>query len=392
MRICKINLIHLIIGILFLVSCSGKKREQVKEHEVLPPNIVELNADQYRSSGIRLGIIENHMIRNILKVNGVINVTPQNVAFVSTQLGGFVKSTNLVQGSSVSKGQTMALIENMEFIELQQNYLEAKAKYHYAEVEYRRHSELYKDNVYSENNLQQTETEYKTMKAHFKALEQKLILLGLDPSELTEETISSILPVKAPINGYLRSVNINIGKYVNPTDVLFEIVNPENVILELMVFEKDVRKVSAGQTVTFTTPNDPGKFYSATVYQAGKALDKDKMSSIYATIVQNNGELLSGMYVNAAIEIESRSVTSVPQEAVVQFNEKFYIFIDKGKRNENGKEINDFEAVEVLKGDTDKGFTEITLPVRIDNSKLKVVTKGAYSLLSAWKNAGEMAC
>ena len=327
-----------------------------------------------------------------MKVNGVINVTPQNVAFVSTPLGGFVKSTNLVQGSSVSQGQTMALIENMEFIELQQNYLEAKAKYNYAEVEYKRHTELFKDNVYSENNLQQTETEYKTMKAHFKALEQKLILLGLDPSKLNEESISSILPVTAPINGYIRTVNINIGKYVGPTDVLFEIVNSENVILELMVFEKDVRKVTTGQKVTFTTPNDPGIAYSATVYQAGRALDKDKMSSIYATIETNNGTLLSGMYVTAEIETETRSATSVPQEAVVQFNEKFYIFTYKGKRNENGKEIDNFHAIEVIKGNSDNGFTEIRLADGTDISTIQIVIKGAYSVLSAWKNSGEMAC
>jgi membrane fusion protein, heavy metal efflux system len=391
-RTLKRNITASIIALFFISSCGSRNKEVEKVHEVLPPGTIELNASQFKSAGIILGNVEFRRIRNILKVNGVVNVTPQNIAFVSTPLGGFVKSTNLVQGSPVKKGQTMALIENMEFIQLQQDFLEAKAKYHYAEVEYKRHSELFKDNVYSENNVQQTETEYKTMKAHFRALEQKLLLLGLDPEKLTEEKISGILPVTAPINGYLRSVNINIGKYVSPTDVLFEIVNPENVVLELMVFEKDVRKVTTGQKVTFTTPNDPGNVYSASVYQAGRALDKDKMSTIFATIEQNNGGLLSGMYVNAEIETGDLSVTAVPENAVVQFNEKFYIFIHKGKRNENGKKIDDFEAVEVIKGNTDKGFTGIRVPGGIDISKVQVVTSGAYSILSAWKNAGEMAC
>ncbi len=37
-------------------------------------------------------------------------------------------------------------------------------------------------------------------------------------------------------------------------------------------------------------------------------------------------------------------------------------------------------------------YTEIILPDNFDLRKAKVVIKGAYNLLSAKKNAGEMAC
>jgi cobalt-zinc-cadmium efflux system membrane fusion protein len=251
---------------------------------------------------------------------------------------------------------------------------------------------LYKENVYSEKNVQQTETEFKKLKAQMRGMEQKLIFLGIDPAKLTEDKITGALPVLAPISGYVRTVNMNIGKFVNPTDVLCEIVNPENVVLELVVFEKDVQKVSSEQKVTFSTPNDPGQTYSATIYQAGKALDNDKTAMAYAKIDQPHGTLLSGMFVNAMIRTSSAEGVAVPEESVVQFNEKSYIFIFKGTRRENGKTISDFEAIEVRKGATDKGFTEITLPAGFVLLNVKVVTKGAYSVLSAWKNAGEMAC
>jgi len=158
------------------------------------------------------------------------------------------------------------------------------------------------------------------------------------------------------------------------------------------LFEKDVQKVEDGQGVTFTTPDEPGRKYTATIYQAGKALDKDKTSRAYARIKDPGTRLLSGMYVNAEIETTNRPVIAVPEEAVVQFNGTNYIFAYKGKRMENGKEISDFEAVEVKQGATDSGFTEITLPENYPAAGLQVVTKGAYSVLSAWKNAGEMAC
>jgi cobalt-zinc-cadmium efflux system membrane fusion protein len=379
-------------GLALLTACGNKTAHEAEAHEILPENAIELNGDQYANAGIRMGSVDYRPLSTLLRVNGTVNVTPQNLATVSAPLGGFIKSTTLVQGSIVKKGEILATIENISYIEIQQAYLETKARYTYAESEFRRHSDLYKDQVYSEKNLQQTETEYKTLKAQLKGLEQKIVMLGMDPAQLTEDKISSILPVRAPIDGYIRSININIGRYTAPTDILFEIVNPANVILELVLFEKDIQKVSAGQKVTFTSPNEAGSSWTATIYQAGRALDKDKTSMVYASIDKPDPHLLSGMYVNGEIQTSSREVSVVPQESVVQFNSKFYLFAFKGKRMENGKQIYDFQAIEVKRGATEAGFTEILLPSGTDYQSLQVVVKGAYALLSAWKNAGEMAC
>ncbi len=384
--------IFLAFLLISFTSCKSKIDDKESPHEILPPNTIELSQAQYNTVGIQLGSAEKRAIRKVLDVNGVVNVTPQDIASVSAPLGGFIKSTMLVQGSPVVKGQVLAQIENMAFIDLQQNYLETKAKYEYAAIEFKRHNELYKDNVYSENNMQQKETEYKTLNVQLKSLEQKLRLLGIDPAQLKEDKIVNVLPIVAPISGYLKSVHINVGKYVGPTDVLFEIVNPDNLMLELVIFEKDVEKVESGQKLTFSTPDHPEIRYAATLYQTGKVLDNDKTAMAYARIDQPDHHLLSGMYVNAKIETESNNVISVPQQSVVQFNEKFYIFVFKGKRIENGKEINDFEALEVTKGATEGGYSEILLPSGSVSDNLRVVVKGAYSILSAWKNAGEMAC
>jgi len=380
------------LSLLLLFACHSGKEEKAESHEILAENAIELSSEQFSNAGILLGSVELRPVSTVLKINGTVNVTPQNLASVSAPLGGFVKSTNLVQGSMVVKGQVLVTIENFSYIEIQQNFLETKARFQFAETEFLRHSELFKDQVYSERNVQQTETEFKTLKAQMKGLEQKLIVLGVDPAQLTEDRITGLLPVTAPISGYIKSVNVNIGKYVNPTDVLFEIVNPTDVILELIVFEKDVQKVSGGQKVIFSSPNEPGKEWTGTVYQAGKALDNDKTSMVYASIDKPDNHLISGMYINCEIQISNKNAYVVPQDAIVQFNEKFYVFAYHGKRMENGKPIHDFLAIEVQKGSTDSGFTEVIFPEGFDIKKTQVVVKGAYPLLSAWKNTGEMAC
>jgi cobalt-zinc-cadmium efflux system membrane fusion protein len=48
----------------------------------------------------------------------------------------------------------------------------------------------------------------------------------------------------SPINGYVLKVNVNRGKYVTPSDILFEIVNPSDIHLAVTVFEKDINKMA----------------------------------------------------------------------------------------------------------------------------------------------------
>ncbi len=378
--------------IVALSSCNNdKKSMKVEEVEVIPDSIVELRDDQVKLSGIETGAIEMRSLSGTLKVSGLVAVAPQNLATVSAPLGGFVKSASLMPGSTVTKGQTLAVLENQEFIDIQQNYLETKNKLEYAEAEYKRQNELYKNEVSSTKNMQQVTTEYKSLKTQVKALEQKLALVGINPSNLTDDNISRSIPVVSPISGYVKTVNVNIGKFVSPSDVLFEIVNSDNLFLELTLFEKDADKASAGQKIRFLINNESEQ-HEAVIYQTGKSISADKTYKVYATVSGNCRNVLPGMYVNAEIEASSNQVTAVPNESIASFDEKDYIFVFEKNKVEDGKPFTEYRMIQVQKGVSDKGFTEIVLPEGFDFQIAKVVVKGAYNLLSAKKNAGEMAC
>jgi cobalt-zinc-cadmium efflux system membrane fusion protein len=98
------------------------------------------------------------------------------------------------------------------------------------------------------------------------------------------------------------------------------------------------------------------------------------------------------MYVNALIEESDLKVTALPSEAVVSFDDKDYIFVFEKEKEEEGNAMTEYMIYQVKKGATSSGYTEITLPEGFDINSAKVVIKGAYNLLSAKKNAGEMAC
>jgi cobalt-zinc-cadmium efflux system membrane fusion protein len=378
---------------LVFLSCNGGKKtaETIEAEEVLPEDIVELRADQIELADIELGKIELRALNNTLKANGNVIVTPQSFATVCAPMGGFVKSASLMPGNSVGKGQTLATIENPEFVDLQQNYLETKNRFEYAEAEYKRHTELFKNDVYSEKNLQQVTTEFKTLKTQLKALEQKLSMIGINPSKLNDENISSLVALVSPISGSVKTVNANIGKYVSANDVLFEIVNSDNLFLEITLFEKDANKVSKDQRIRFYINNETEQ-HEAVITQTGKTVDADKTYKVYASVIGKCENVLPGMYVNTIIETSGNTVASLPSEAVVSFDDHDYIFIHEKEKEEDGKPFTEYRMIEVTKGVTDSGFTEIILPEGFNITTAKVVVKGAYNLLSAKKNAGEMAC
>ena len=386
-----IIILGLIITLNSCFNADSNPVAKIAEIEVLPEDIVELRDDQIKLAGIQTGSVELRSVSNTLKVNGIISVAPQNQATVCMPLGGFIKSTNLLPGNAVNKGQTLAVIENQDFVDIQQNYLEAKNRLVFAEAEYKRHTDLYKEDVYSEKNVQQVTVEYKNLKALVKSLEQKLYLIGINPDQLTEDNISNEVNLVSPIKGFLKAVNVNIGKYVSPTDILFEIVNSDKLFLELTLFEKDADKVAAGQKIKFFINNETEE-HEALISQTGKSVSDDKTFRVYGAVTSSCKNLLPGMYVNALIEESDVKVTALPSEAIVSFDDKDYIFVYESEKMEEGNAMTEYKIFQVKKGVSSSGYTEITLPEGFDINVAKVVIKGAYNLLSAKKNAGEMAC
>jgi cobalt-zinc-cadmium efflux system membrane fusion protein len=382
-----------IINCLILYSCQSKSDKNVnKVVEVLPENIVELSSDQFKQADIRFDTIKHRDISSNLKVNGIITVLPQNLASVCAPLGGYIKSANLMQGSPVKKGQQLAIIENTEFIQLQQDYLESISHLEFVEGEYNRHTELFKEDVYSAQTLQEATANYKSLKTKINALAQRLAIIGIDASTLKDENITRSVAVSSPIDGFIKSVNINTGKYVTPNDVLFEVVNTDNMILELTVFERDISKIFKGQKLNFAIPGKEQTLYEAVISQVGKTIENDKTIKVYANITKSSGYALPGMYITAWIEIERNNETAVPSEAIVQFDEKDYIFVFELDKKENGKPFTEFKILNIIRGLTDGNFTQIILPEDLNAKMLKVVIKGAYTLMAAKKNAGDMAC
>lgn len=369
-----------IINIFFVFACSPKQTDKAAEEATKSnENTVSLNEEQAKLAGLRLATVSQQSLTGIIEVNGKIDVPPQNLYSLSLPLGGYLKSTQLLPGMHFNKGEVIAYIEDPKFIELQQNYLSAKSRIELLKAEYERQKELNISKAASDKALQQAKAAYEAETIYLKSIEEQLRLIGIQAKKLTVENISATIPLYAPIDGFVGKVNVNIGKYVSATEVLFELVNPEDIHLNLRVYEKDINSLEIGQEVVAYTNTHPNKKYNCEIILIGKEVMENHSLEVHCHFESYDKKLVPGTFMNAQIKVKKNKVLAVPEEAVQQWEGKEVVFVKVGKA---------YEMVEVQTGVADNGFTEIVSSQQELNGK-EVVAKGAYNLLMKLKNAAE---
>jgi cobalt-zinc-cadmium efflux system membrane fusion protein len=363
----------------FLLGCTNNKSAASEDLAVANANIVTLNKAQIANAGIELGKISLQSMPGLLRVNGKIDVPPQNMVSISVPLGGYLKTTSLLPGMHVRKGEVIAVMEDQQYIQLQQDYLTAKAKIGYLENEFRRQQSLNETKASSDKMLQQAEADYQSQKFLIAALAEKLKLVGINIERLNENTISRSINVYSPINGFVSAVKVNIGKYVSPTDVLFELINPSDIHLALKVFEKDISKLFIGQQLKSFTNNDPDKKHPCEIILIGMDISADRSVDVHCHFEDYDKSLIPGTYMNAEIEVKNNKAWVLPEDAVVSFGNKQYIFISKS--------TSEFIMTEVNTGVIQGGLVEVLNGEAF--SQMNIIKKGAYSLLMSAKNKAE---
>jgi cobalt-zinc-cadmium efflux system membrane fusion protein len=373
---------YIIIAFAFsiLISC-GSKQEKAAEEKIATENSVALTDAQLKNARIETGKIQQRSISSLLKVNGSIDVPPQSMVSISAPLGGYLKATKLLPGMHVSKDESIAVMEDPQYITLQQDYLTAKSQLIFAEEEYKRQEELNKSKAASDKIFQEAKMNHSNQKVLVKALSEKLKLIGINPESLNENNLSRSINIASPIEGYVSHVNMNIGKYVNPSEILFELVNPTDIHLALNIFEKDIDKLFIGQKLTAYTNNNPEKKYPCEIILIGKDLSHDRSVEVHCHFEKYDATLIPGMFMNAEIEVQSHNAFVIPTDAIVRFEGKQFVF----SQNENKT----YEMQEVNTGNSENGFTQITFADGKDLNAHTFVIKGAYTLLMKMKNTEE---
>jgi cobalt-zinc-cadmium efflux system membrane fusion protein len=173
---------------------------------------------------------------------------------------------------------------------------------------------------------------------------------------------------------------VNVGKYVQPIDVLFELINPDDIHAALTIFEKDLGKIRIGQHVKLYFVDEPEKEYKGEVILVNRNVDENRAAIAHCHFLTKPGQLLPGMFLNARIEATQASGPAVPEEAILRYQAKNYVFVEITP--------NTFEMQEVTIGERDAGYISILGGADKLQGK-KIVVANAYSLLGSLKNVSE---
>jgi cobalt-zinc-cadmium efflux system membrane fusion protein len=362
----------LVLTLLFI----GCKKEETTPATTEDDGLVRVTQAQFQSAGM---VISSPVMKDFdetIKVSGKIDVPPQNRAKVTTFIGGYVKSTQLLVGDRVSKGQALLTLENTAFIDIQKEYLEVAEQLKYLKSEFVRQKTLYDEKITSQKNYLKAESEYKRAMATYQSLKQKLILMHISPVQVEKGKFTSVITIYAPISGDIVIMNANVGMLMNPEDVILEIVDTDHLHLELAVFEKDILKVTKGQKIKFTVPEATKEVFNAEVHLVGKSIEgNDRTINVHGHLEDESKQrLLTGMFVEAAIVFDTKKGLAVPTEAIIKENNKYYVFTLVTNKNEYA-----FKKLAVSLGEQNEDFSEI-LPNTSINASTKILTKGVFDL------------
>lgn len=335
---------------------------------------VSLVPAQLQTADIRLGTLQKQRMSEAIEARGFLDAPPQHRAVVSPIMAGYVKTTSLLVGDQVKKGQTLAVLSHPDYVALQQQYLEELKRLDYLKSAYERQLALGEDQINAKKNLIKATSDYEAAQARMEGLRQRLSMLGLPPKKIEQGTITSEIRLVSPLNGYITRVNSTIGKLVLPGEELFEIVNLDHLHVEMRVFEKDLPQIRIGQPFSFTLTGSSQR-YSGKVYLIGKSLShEDRTVQVHGHPDENHSFFLPGMYVNATIYTGSDSVWVLPEQAVVSANQQAFTFVKRSKGQ--------FAKVLVQMGRVSQGWIEVT-PSEELGPQDSVVIAGTYYLSAA---------
>ncbi len=382
------NIITILITLLIL-SCgkSENKSEVIKtpsdnQNVTGDADIITITKAQFENEKMKLVSIQENSFPTYIKTTGMIDVPPNSKAVISAFTGGYIKNSPLLIGDKVKKGQVLVTIENLDFVQLQQEYLEVSEQLSYLKSEYDRQKELFAEKISSKKSFLKAESDYKKTNAIYNGLRKKLQMLNINPVSVEKRNLTSVSTIYSPIDGSITEVNVSTGTYVSPADKIMEIVNTDHIHLELRVFEKDVLKIKKEQKVIFRLPESTDEIFEGHIHLIGKSIDKNRTIQVHAHIDHGiQHRFLVGMYVEADIVIDNNLSRSLPENAVVDVEDKNYVLLLKSKDNEHYT----FAKKELTTGKSYNGSIEIK------DDSFKVADQfllGGFNLLSEEGTSG----
>lgn len=369
MKLNKLNhIVMLFAGVLAGCASGG---EDTETESTIEESSFELLPEQKSLADIKTGHVEYRLISGVIACTGEIDVPPEGRASLSAPSGGFIRENTLMPGAYVKKGQRLASLTNPDYVTLQQEYLETLNELGFAEQDYLRQQSLEEKNATAVKKLQQSESVYLVLKARLAGLKTRLQMIGIDIAALEKGTMQQAISIRAPISGYIARANFAQGTFVEAREIIFEIVNMDELHVQLSVFEQHITSVARGQVIRFRPVGSEKSYTGRVSLISPERNEEERTFTVHGHIDGSGGELRAGMYVGAEILMAADSLPALPEQALVYQDTRPFVLVERqGKYS--------LQAVDT--GQRMEGWVEIRNPGAI--ARMNIVMTGASRLFA----------
>ena len=374
--------ITLLVFFFLIVSCgsgnSGGEASIEVGQAAQGGDEIRLSKVQFEAMKMEWGNTERATFSKEVNVQAMVKVPVEGMVEISAFFGGFVSGMKLVEGQAVRKGEVLFYLENPDFIQLQQDYLQAHSQLNYLKAEFERQKTLYGEQIASQKNYLKAEAEYQSTLARANSLKKQLAMIHIQADQLSPENIQSKIPVYSPVTGFVENVWVVPGTFLPVAGKAVSLISREHLHVELMVFEKDVTKVRIGQKVILTSLDLSENVFEAEVYMVGQVINENRQVMVHCHLLDEKLEenLVPGMYLEGKLQLEPAERWAVPTRAIIESDQKSFILV-KITEDEKGFSLKKV-PVEVLETNGDR--SAILLPGELEEGVV-ILTKGAFYLM-----------
>jgi membrane fusion protein, heavy metal efflux system len=307
----------------------------------------------------------------------------QKHAFATSQLPGRILHMHVRPGEAVKAGELLAEVYSPQLEALRLELVAAQTALGLS----KKTLDLLKSTPgsVSGRDVEQAETKQQQDLNTLEITKTKWISLGLEAKDLEivlKDAPSSrplTLPVRSPIDGIVIHADLTVGRVIEPSEHLFEIVNLETVWVRIDVLEKDMHRIAVGQHVELSLAAYPGESFATTVKVESQSLDPATHLVSYWGQLTNPSErpaqFLPGMKGQAFVRVNNvKQAKVIPSSALIEDGLDHYVLVEEA----NSALVSEYQKKHVVVLRRDEKWIEIKTSEVFPGDR--VVTRGAHEL------------
>lgn len=280
-----------------------------------PNDAAEADAAETAASDMSVGpeniaVVKAEEIRSGPALSGSLSAETQST--VRAEVSGAVLQTYVDVGSTVRQGQELARIDDSGirdlYISARSGVTTADNSVQIAEREASRAEALSKAGAIADRQRDQARNQLTGAQAMAADARARLA----NAQKQLEKTV-----IKAPFSGVVSARTVNAGDFVSPGGATFTIINPSTMRLEASVSAEALSQIRLGAPVEFSVNGYGSRRFTGRISSINPVADPStRQVRVIATIPNQGGTLVSGLFAEGRVAAESRTSAVVPAAAV----------------------------------------------------------------------------